>query len=421
MKNTALRFLISLYSFTLDIIGTPFCFLCAKLPFATNWNLAERSRGPQPKDGMRISQSVWVHAASLGEAKLLIQFLDILRIRHPDAQYLITATTKNGVAHLRANDAPDICGIGFLPLDTRSRMRTLVKAFGVSRVWLMETELWPSMLFTCLSQNIPVGLVNARIEEKSLASYRRFAMVVGALFSNLDIVLAQNATYADRFHLLGIARERIHIVGNLKSRITIEPPIAAERAETRRKLILDNNDICITAGCVHEGEGIVIKQALDMLYKQEMRVKCIVVPRHLHETTVLNREFGCGCVVLADVTSKQPWQICIINKIGILDPLYACADAAIIGGTFDTTGGHNMWDAARYGIPVFFGPAYHTQQESGDNLKKSGVGFLCTNAKELADTIADVLTSKHAEYIQAQELFTKTINENQFSIESILP
>jgi 3-deoxy-D-manno-octulosonic-acid transferase len=423
MTTVLLRLCISCYS-SVVAVGMLLVRLCvSRAPFARGWNLAERSNGPCPKHPGFAKETVWIHAASLGESKILVRFLDILRHKHPGRFYLITATTKTGVDYLRraCGDDDDIAAVGFLPIDTIGRMRRLIRTFGVRRAWVMETELWPCMLWTCMRMSVPLGLVNARIEERSLSSYRRMAWLLSPLLCFPDIVLAQNEQYAGRFERLGISRQRIRITGNMKSYVTIHPQKAEERAKLRSPLLLDNNDLCMTAGCLHVGEGLVLREALDIVRKSGVALRCIVVPRHLRESQTLARELGPGTVVVQEPSAAAPWDICLIDKMGILDAMYRIADAAFIGGTFDTTGGHNMWDAAQFGIPVLFGPDIHTQQESGRALLSAGVGFGVSGAEELAAALVASLRDAREQFLRSRDAFMSKISRQSNTIEDVIP
>jgi 3-deoxy-D-manno-octulosonic-acid transferase len=423
MTTVLLRLCIACYSSVLAFGMILVRLSVSWAPFARGWNLAERSNGPCPKYPGSAKETVWIHAASLGESKILVRFLDILRHRHPGQSYLVTATTKTGVDYLRrACDDDDVEAVGFLPLDTIGRIRRLIRTFRVRRVWVMETELWPSMLWTCMRMSVPLGLVNARIEERSLMSYRRMAWLLSPLLCFPDVVLAQNAQYGDRFERLGIPPQRIRITGNMKSYVTIHPPKAAERARLRSTLLLDNNELCMTAGCLHAGEGVVLRQALDIVRNSGIALKCIVVPRHLRESQALARELGPGTVVVQEPSATvAAWDVCLIDKMGILDAMYRIADAAFIGGTFDTTGGHNMWDAAQFGIPVLFGPDVHTQQESGRALLSAGVGFGVTSAEELGGALMASLRDSREQFLRSRDAFMIKINRQSNTIEELIP
>jgi 3-deoxy-D-manno-octulosonic-acid transferase len=152
-----------------------------------------------------------------------------------------------------------------------------------------------------------------------------------------------------------------------------------------------------------------------------LSVRCIVVPRHLKDAAPLARELGNGTLRLPDMAAPRQWDICIVEKMGGLEAMYKIADAAIVGGTFDNTGGHNMWDAAQFGVPLFFGPDYRTQQESGDTLLHAGIAFCAGDGEELARLIVQVLRGDAGKFKKAQAAFSIETNNKSHSIEDLIP
>ena len=412
---------IMLYSALFETLRRLVLPLLAPLGRKKGWNIDERQRLPKRVREHQSRTVVWVHAASLGEAKLLLQFLEVLEQRNPDDSYVVTATTSSGVQYVERMKRPSICAIGFLPLDTLPLMKSLIRNFAVSRLWLLETELWPSMLWACLACGVPVGIANARIEENSFVNYRKFKPVFRALLRGLDVVMAQNETYASRFLELGVSPESLHIVGNMKGHIQIRPPSRQERRSLRRAMALGEGDIVLTAGCLHKGEGALLRGCIDALGRRGRACKCIVVPRHLEETASLVKELGSGAVRLPDIAAVTPWDVCIIEKIGILEAMYKIADAALVGGTFVDIGGHNMWEPARFGIPVFFGPYHHSQSSSCEKLLAAGVGFKANGAEELASGIERTIWAEPEKFAAVQSIFAENVNQQQTILEPLIP
>ena len=422
MNALAVRCSVALYSTVFELgrrLAGPFL---AGIGRRKGWDLDKRQMLPGVVSERGSSHTVaWVHAASLGEAKLLVQFLGMLEARNPDDCYVVTATTRSGVEFLERMKRPSIMAAGFLPLDTLPLMRSLIRRYNVSRLWLLETELWPSMLWACFSAGIPVGIANARVEEKSFVNYRRFGPFVRAFLQRLDMVMAQNETYAQRFIALGVRPEILHIVGNMKGYIRIVRPAAAERLQLRRRMNLIPADIVVTAGCVHKGEGAVLRACCDELKRRGRACKCIVVPRYLEESAAIAEELGRGAVRLSESAASAAWECCIVEKLGVLETMYRIADAAVVGGTFVTIGGHNVWEPARFGIPVFFGPSRHEQVASCEKLMAAGVGFGAANAVELAAALERTLWIDPRKYTRAEALFTENINRQQCVVEPLIP
>ncbi|MBN1604055.1 MAG: hypothetical protein JW915_20765 [Chitinispirillaceae bacterium] len=419
--NALISVTIVFYSTVLECMRICLSPLLKKISDKYGWDLPLRQRLPVTFRDFRKRTVVWIHAASLGESKLLIKFLESLKKKHPEDLYLITAATRDGVNYIHANRVPGVCAAGFLPVDTIPLMRGIIEHFSISRLWIIETELWPSMLWVCRSKHIPIGIVNARIEEKTFKWYYRLKKGFEFLFKTVDIILAQNQDYAARYIALGVNPSNIHIVGNIKSHISITRPPKKEWLAIRSNLNIRENDQVLVAGCVHTGEGAILAECFKLLSKSETINKLIIVPRHLKETGKIVEESGCNIVTLNDPRTSRNWDICIINSTGILDDMYKCADAAIIGGTFVNTGGHNVWDAARYGIPVFFGPDYSAQVDGCETLLTNGVGFKVKNATELAEMVYRVLKKEASKFMQAQRLFTDTMNRRQSLLEPLIP
>jgi 3-deoxy-D-manno-octulosonic-acid transferase len=421
MMNYAASAFVFLYSTALElcrfIVVPPLLLLKA----SSAWNIRERLGTPPLTNNKTGHTVVWVHAASLGESKLLVKFLDILRRKHPGHAYVLTATTRAGVEYLKTARADRVIAVGFFPFDTIRLMKKMVRQFAVSRVWLMETELWPSMMWVCMRENVPVGMVNARLEIKSFSSYRRIRFLCKPIFSSLDIVLAQSELYNLRFRQLGVRPAAVHIIGNLKNAIDIRRPPLFERNALRAGMKLAAGDFVITAGCLHAGEGRIIREAFDKINAHGSRVKCIVVPRRLAESPSLIKELGPDTPLLKETYATAPWEICLVDKLGVLEDMYRASDAAFVGGTFVSVGGHNVWDAAQFGIPVFFGPDFHTQQESCEKLLRAGVGFLAKSAEELAGLITKFVKTDTSGFAGALSRFIQGVSDRRQEIERMLP
>jgi 3-deoxy-D-manno-octulosonic-acid transferase len=421
MTNPTARLFTLLYSGTLEF-GRLFVLpLAARMKAASGWNINERCHLPPCKKNAGNQTRIWIYAASLGESKLLAKFINILRKKNPSFEYVVTAATRTGVHYLQGLDSEDIIASGFFPLDTIGLMKKMLWAYKISRVWLMETELWPSMMLACMQTGVPVGIANARLEEKSFASYHRLRMLYGPIFNYLDVVLAQNDAYASRFERLGVRPAVVHVIGNLKAIVEINHPSPKRRQALRSAMGIGGNDVVLTAGCVHVGEGKVLREALDILRTSDVRLKCVVVPRHLDETAALVGELGPDTVRINGIATSTPWEICVIDKMGVLEDMYAIASIAFIGGTFVAVGGHNVWDAAQFALPVLFGPDYHTQRESCELLLSAGVGFKVASPKELARQLITTLKTDATIFSAAFSTFAGLSRDRIARIEEIIP
>jgi 3-deoxy-D-manno-octulosonic-acid transferase len=220
---------------------------------------------------------------------------------------------------------------------------------------------------------------------------------------------------------MGVSPSAIEVTGNLKSRIIIKPPAKTQRDFLRRSMNCNPDSLVITAGCVHQGEASVIREALIILNAQRQRWQCVVVPRHLEKTPAILEELGEGALHAKTIELSDRWNICLIEKLGILEDMYMIADAAVIGGTFVPVGGHNVWEAVQFGIPVFFGTHHHKQQQSYRRLLDAGVGLCVDNAKELAEGLKRILGSGSSGFASAMSVFMESVKEDVNSLERYIP
>jgi 3-deoxy-D-manno-octulosonic-acid transferase len=53
----------------------------------------------------------------------------------------------------------------------------------------------------------------------------------------------------------------------------------------------------------------------------------------------------------------------LMDRMGELVNCYAVSDLVVLGGAFESIGGHNAVEAAQFGIPIISGPHYFNQKE----------------------------------------------------------
>lgn len=110
---------------------------------------------------------VWIHAASLGECKAS---LSIARSLPKGIEPVLTSTTQAGLARLREERPDLLCHLA--PIDDPVRVGKFVNAHGISRVLLVEAEVWPGWIALFRKRKIPVALVTVRVSGRSRLRWR---------------------------------------------------------------------------------------------------------------------------------------------------------------------------------------------------------------------------------------------------------
>ena len=144
---------------------------------------------------------VWFHAVSVGEVQLVAPIVAKLRERLPELQIVISTTTHTGYAV--AKRKYDCHTVFYCPLDFTWSTAVAMRRIRPSVVVLAELELWPNLVRAARRYGSKVAVVNGRLSDHSFRGYLRIRPVVSRLLKSINLVAAQNQTYADRFLRLG--------------------------------------------------------------------------------------------------------------------------------------------------------------------------------------------------------------------------
>jgi len=281
---------------------------------------------------------VWFHSCSMGETKaikpLIEEYIN-------EANVSVITNTGFEEANKITKNSRYLPFEIFLPFWI-NKQKVLV---------VMEAELW-YMLFLCAkSKGTKTFLINARISDKSYASYKRFSFFYKKIFKHIDKVFAQSELDKERLEELGAAN--VEVIGNIK---------LAQLPKVKNNFV--KPDACvITAGSTHEKEEELILDA----YKKE-HGKLIIVPRHperFDKVDSLIKEFIKDKNISYQRYSKKEdfeSDIILVDKMGILNDIFSISDVVILGGAFEKIGGHNPIEPAYFGCKIISGKNIFNQK-----------------------------------------------------------
>ena len=307
-------------------------------------------------EGAPSSGWVWVHAVSLGETRAAAALIDALRVLRPGLRLLLTHGTATGreagAEVLREGDLQ-----AWLPYDTPAIAERFLDHFSPAIGVLMETEVWPNLLRAAQARSLPMVLANARLSVKSQRQGRRLAALMRPAAQSLSLVLAQ--TEADAVRLRDAGAANVQVSGNLKFDMSPDPALVALghvwQAGLQRSVLL--------AAVTREGEEAMLLAAWQ--HVPDPRPLLLVVPRHpqrFDEVAALVRAAPFTSarrsqwldLPEADALQAQVWLGDSLREMALY---YACADVALLGGSFAPLGGHNLIEAAACGCPLVMGPS----------------------------------------------------------------
>lgn len=317
---------------------------------------------------------LWVHAVSVGEVIAATPLVKRLMQQHPDWQVCITTTTPTGSERVRAAFDDTVLHY-YLPYDLPSLVSMFIRAIRPAALIIMETELWPNLLATCRFHRLPVMLANGRMSARSARGYRRVAGLTRPMLQQLDLVAAQSATDGDRFVQLGVDPARVLVTGSIKFDVQIDEQVQ-HRALVLKAQLQSAARRCVVFASTHPGEDEVILPMIRRLQQLYPSLLAVVVPRHPERFAVVSQlaaRLQLPYVLLSsDEVANADTRLVIGDTMGDVLALYGIADLAFVGGSLVNHGGHNMLEAAAWGVPIVTGPFVFNFQAISEALQVEG-------------------------------------------------
>lgn len=350
-----------------------FPYLAWRLGTDPRWRegFAERLGRVPP---LRGTPRIWIHCASVGEVRAARPLWTALRREYPHAGLWQTANTASGRAA-----AADTDGIraSYAPLDWSACLSRFLRRVRPDLLILVEEELWPNRILACARAGAPVVIASARMTEAALRRYLRF----GRRFPWRAIrrVCAQSGEHAERYRRAGVPAERICVAGNLKFDAPEPPPPLPDWTPRA-------NERWVVAGSTHDPEERHLLDALRPLRAADPSVRLVLAPRHVEragEVETLARAKGWT----AGRSPREPSDVLVVDRMGILPHLWPVAHVAFVGGTFARRGGHNVLEPAAVGVPVVVGPDTENVRDAAAALEDAGVLECVPDPGGLADAL----------------------------------
>jgi len=353
--------------------------------------------GAAPRPGC-----IWVHAVSVGEVNAIAALVNALLERHPATRLLVTTITPTGSGRVKALWGVRVDHV-YLPFDLPGAVRRFVRHFRPCAGLIVETELWPNLLFCCRDVGIPVCIVNARLSARSLHSYQPLRALVARALGAVSKVAAQSREDAARFIALGAAEDRVIVTGNLKYDIPIDQAEVADFARAFR-LRIGRRPVWIAAS-THPAEEADVLAIHQRLRQRWPALLLLWAPRHPERfTPVMQTAVLAKWRVATRKLTRYPDHqdaVFVLDTLGELVQFYACADVAFVGGSLAEIGGHNLLEPATVGVPAVTGPHLHNFTEIARSLREAGALQVGEDAAAVGGLLEGLLADETARMAMA--------------------
>ncbi len=394
--NAAMNF--GYYLYNLVQLGTWPLWLSPFLNRKRRALFLKRLKPPQSPE--KNGPLVWVHALSVGEAQAAQGVLKALKAFFPETTLILSVTTTAGFRFAREKLAPWVDLVLASPFDLWPITKTFIRRLCPCLFLLIETDLWPNLLWNLKKAKIPCVLLNASISE---ASYKRLKMIPGGasfLYAPFERIFAASPDDAYRLKRLLPHHKDIHFWGNIKFDLDL-PEVDQVKglfAELGRHL----TPPVIVCGSTHPGEEMLLLKA----FKRFGQGSLVICPRHPDRATEILSQAATMGFKSSLRTKPSRCQVMVVDTLGELKALYALADIAFLGGTLVPIGGHNILEPASLGVPITFGPFIESIKNLAEDFQRQGAGVLVKpEAYLIATGWQKVYEDKQAMGAKAQEIF----------------
>ncbi|MEW5994610.1 MAG: glycosyltransferase N-terminal domain-containing protein [Candidatus Zixiibacteriota bacterium] len=337
---------------------------------------------------------IWMHAASVGEVKVLGYLIDYLHKQAPSLTIHVTTMTRTGrqTARELLTERQNTVSVSYCPLDAAPAVHRTLDTVKPSLLLFAETEIWPNLVQIAARRGIPVILVNGRMSEKAQRRYRPFSRSFGRVLACYERFFFKTTANAARFRHFGVPDARGTVTGDMKFDAPLPPRSEGRRREIRHRIGVSGEGFLFVAGSTRPGEERILASVYKSLSASHAQFRLVLAPRHLdrvHEIKAMLTHEQLPFSIYGE--SPEEKTIVIVDRLGILNDLYLAADAAFVGGTLVEIGGHNLLEPVWAGTPVLYGPHVANVGEAASYIEKHNYGARVGSGEELAEMVKRIM------------------------------
>ncbi len=318
---------------------------------------------------------IWIHAASVGECYILLDLVSYLR----GLKIIATTNTAQGKEILEKASKENLF-IRYLPFDFVFILKKALSLWNPKLVVLIETELWPVLLYTCKKRNIPVLLINGRLSERSFKAYKKLKFFWKKLSPSMIYAISEED--AERYKYI-FGEEKVAIMNNIKfDRIKLDT-IKDNPVEK----ILPKNKKIIVLGSVRKEEEQDLLWVIQVILRVLSNSVIALFPRHMERVVWWKKalkEKGITYKLRSEIKDAS-WEADVLlwDKIGELNFTYSAANSVFVGGSLRSCGGHNFLEPLAFGVIPCVGPFIDNFKWVGKDLFDEGLVLMVKDKGEL--------------------------------------
>ena len=368
---------------------------------------------------------IWFHAASIGEFQSILPIIKELN-KNKNLEFLITTVTLSS-SNLAEKEIRKFNNIHhrFFPLDVEFLISKFLLLWKPNVIFLVDSEIWPNLIFNAKKNKIPLALINARITSKTFKRWIKFIDTAKRIFNLFDLCLTSNLETKN--YLTKLNAKNIYFNGNIK---LINQGNENKIDNINEKSLLKKR--FWLAASTHKGEEVFCLNTHLQLKKKYKDIVTIIAPRHIErvrDIEIICQKFNLSVQVLNnDEIIKDNKEIILINSFGVLKNYFKYAKSVFIGKSMieklKNVGGQNPIEAAKLGCYIYHGPYVYNFEDIYKILESNNISKKIESFEELSKNLLIDLKNPQKKNNQnsnfINDLGKKTLNDTMVLIDAFL-
>lgn len=351
---------------------------------------------------------IMFHGVSVGEINAIEKLIKVTREKFPEAKIVVTTGTNTGQENAKKKLSNVVDLITYFPFDIPKCVNKFLDKIKPNDILMAETEIWPMFAKTCKKRGVKLYIINGRVSDRTFNSYKKLKCFFEPLLQNYSGIYTQSTEDLNKFLALGANPETTERMNNLKFDITA--PNIDIQFEKEGRIFL--------AASTHSGEDRILYDTYSKLKTKHKDLKFVIAPRHLtrlDEVKSIIKNYG----LRSKGDNLNDFDVLILDTMGELGKIFAFADVAFIGGSFNKTGGHNPLEAIIFSKPVISGPSIHNFKDIYAIIQNASAGFVVKTQDELY-RISDKLFSDSDFYTHVSNSCKTVFNDQQGALDFVV-
>ncbi len=307
-------------------------------------------------------QVIWFHCAPLGEFEQGRPIIEEVKNQYPNYKIVLTFFSPSGFEVTKNYPIADV--ITYLPLDTKNNAKKFLQIIHPEIAIFIKYEFWPNILNELKNQKIETILVSG-IFRKDQIFFKNYGGWMKKLLNTFSHFFVQNEVSKELLQQIDF--NNVTVSGDTRFDRVFE----ITKQDNHLDFIenFKQSKYTLVAGSTWpKDEEFLVNYINNQANADE---KFILAPHNINKKEInnLQRSIDKKTTLFSDKKYNNDAQVFIIDTIGILTKVYSYADAAYVGGGFDSDGVHNILEPAAFGAPLCIGPIYNKFQEAVDLVK----------------------------------------------------